>query len=908
MANEQTDTGREQRLLGIWAPLGGLVAAGLGLWLLDEQGVASGEPLLQILQGFLVLLGVGGVLTSLRYWQEALAPIWSSWRPRPHATGRVVKWLALAGTTVLLAFWFHDIAWTHDHAEHCFKAYHFWHEMLGRGRLKGWSPFLAFGYPAGELTPFGPELWVALFRAVTLGLLSWTQTYALAFAGVVVFSALAVFRFSQRFFGSAAAVLATIVWVLDPGAWYQGGWFWLGWLGVWPVTLAMSFTLLALVHLADLLSADPASPGRGLLLKAAWWMLASLVTHQLSLVVYGITLPCLLAAEWLRHVRVTRAQVVRFAAAVGLGLGLAAFYLVPMLARSGLTQDLGLRGSSLADLAQRLFGMRLFENGWPPIEVLGLMGGVLALRSRSPSGLFFVLCASLFVLLSSDILVGIFHIERLLAGILKIECPRMLLVAKLFTYPLAGHAVVACFRGRACARRHVPSPRRRLGVVVLLAALGAPLVQPAAQHIYRTRVKKQVEHRSEGSLVRDLQKFYEWSKREREATSEPYRIAYSLAERHDHVVSISPVFNHTFLYKVGYTPAQQFRSFPMSDEPDLLEALQVKYLVADHDYGNPVFIPEQTIGKLRVYRFSRYRAFQPFTLLGSGQVELVRLEPELIQLRLRGTSPGTRLKLHVAGFPRWQAKLNGREVAIEPATVYGMEYPILMEVPVADGDLRFAYVRRAPDWLGLLVTLVTLLLVGFVAMGHPLVAGRPAWLHGLRLPPGKSARVLVWGAGATLVVGGLLLLWLVPSAPAPAPEPVLDSAAAAQLALGETPCQAQGASAWRCGEHEVSRDVVTGAYGSHICWTTRAAGPLRVATRRQLGRFLVASYDPGVDMTGRIRIYADDELLGDTSTRGYEDGLVFVQVDTRSRAGRLVTLRLELLGAPLRCFDLRILR
>jgi uncharacterized membrane protein len=70
---------------------------------------------------------------------------------------------------------------------HLYKAWHFWDEMLLHGRLRGWSSYWFFGYPAEELYPIGPDLWVALSRAATLGLLSWEATYGLAFVGVFAF-------------------------------------------------------------------------------------------------------------------------------------------------------------------------------------------------------------------------------------------------------------------------------------------------------------------------------------------------------------------------------------------------------------------------------------------------------------------------------------------------------------------------------------------------------------------------------------------------------------------------------------------------------------------------------------------------------------------------------------------------
>lgn len=203
----------------------GVVAA---LALSDNPPIGPGGLPSQLIGSFCALLAICGGVALARCWsvpaRALLARLHAQQDILARRRGLSPRWLRRAATaavllaaTLALASWFHDIAFTHDHAEHCFKAFHFWHEMLGRGRLRGWSHFLAFGYPAGELTPFGPELWVALFRAATLGLLSWTRTYALAFSGVVVFAVSAVYMFTRRFFGGAAAVVATVIWALDPG-------------------------------------------------------------------------------------------------------------------------------------------------------------------------------------------------------------------------------------------------------------------------------------------------------------------------------------------------------------------------------------------------------------------------------------------------------------------------------------------------------------------------------------------------------------------------------------------------------------------------------------------------------------------------------------------------------------------
>ena len=69
---------------------------------------------------------------------------------------------------------------------------------------------------------------------------------------------------------------------------------------------------------------------------------------------------------------------------------------------------------------------------------------------------------------------------------------------------------------------------------------------------------------------------------------------------------------------------------------------------------------------------------------------------------------------------------------------------------------------------------------------------------------------------------------------------------------------------------------------------------------------LQATYDPSGRSPGRIRISVDGQPLGDTPTRSEDQGLQFLQVDTRSHAGATTRLRFEIEGAPLHCFDLHI--
>jgi hypothetical protein len=800
----------------------------------------------------------------------------------------------------------------HDHPVHLFNAWHFWTEMLGRGRIHGWSHFLAFGYPPGEFMPFGPDLWVASFRIATLGALSWMKTYGLALAGVLVFATFSIYVFARRFFGAATAALAAVLFIADPGAWAEGGWEWYVTYGVWPVTLAMSFTLLSLTKLEDVL----VKGRRRDVLWCAVFVLASLVTHLLPLVVYPIAITLLLLDHVLRRGGFPRGGLARVAAAMSLGAGLAAFQIVPMLSRSSMTRDLGVAGISLDELGRRIVELRVFENFWPLLAVLGMAGALAVLRRRLPGSAFFASAVGVFVVLSSDVLVSKLHLERVMPGIVKIEARRMLLVAKLFWFVLAAAAVVALVRPvGAWAANSVKDQRWRRSpwqVAVALALLGAvvvPLGKPVLKHLYNTQVDKQIQTKRTTAFWYDLASFCSWSRAEREGTKDFYRIAYALP-MHDHLSMLASVFNNTMAYKVGYTPAQEFLNFPTTDEPELYRAMSVKYVVSDHALPASLFTSVVTFGVLSVYRFNDYSP-TPFTLTGPGAAEVVRFDDEEIRIRLHGTEPTSRLKLHVASYSRWEARANGTLVAIDTVPVYGLEYPILMEVPAIDGELVLRYVRRPADWLGLFLTLGAIALAGFVAFergrrgARVLAAVARSWA--------RFGRAVTVAAAGLALVGALFVLWRLHSPALLLPPQSIfregeGERMTATTAIAGNRCDQRETSVWQCGPYDLKADVVSGIYGTHLCMNAAPSYATLVwSASVALGRFIEGRYDPS-ESSGHIRVAIDGVEIGDMATRGIDQGLQTIRFDTRAMAGRHGQVNIEITGAPLHCFDFQIIR
>lgn len=801
-----------------------------------------------------------------------------------------------------------DSPLSHDHPVRIYQAWNFWTELLSKGKLRGWSPYYGFGYPAGELYPFGAEAWVALFRALTFGTLSWLRTYGLALAGALIFAAFGLFSFTRRQFGTGAAVIAAILNLLDPGGWAEGGWYWHTDLGVWPVTLAMGMVLFALAKLSDVLMYRR----RRDIPIASALIAVSLLTHLLPLTVYPICIPILLLDRHLRDGQLPASAVCRLICACAIGFGLAAFSVIPMMARTNLTLDLGVQGVAVADMGRSLANGTVWVAMWPPLFVLGIIGALFALGEPKQLRPFAPLVLVVALLLATNWFVHDLHLERVVSGLIKVEARRFLLVAKLFFYPLVGHAVVTIVHRTVLAKAGARAAKHGRRVAVTLAVLALlPVAYPTARALYMGQVFKVVQTPNEAKYWTDLSQVLDWTNAQRRSSKDFYRVAYALP-MHDHLSGIAPMFDRTMMYKIGYTPAGIFNRFPMSGEPELLEALSVKYLVSEYAMGADDFALERTVGQLKVYRFNRYRP-EPFQVIGQGHGSLLGFEAEDVRIRVSGVDAASRLKLHVASFPAWRATLDGAELPISTVTVHDGEYPMLMEVPVAhDGLLELRYVRRFVDWLGFGVSVATLtLLAAAIAVGPncsraPVLRriAQPLQAFAQSLATGWNAhRTLAYAlSGIALVMVGVLL-WV--RAKPPLPPDSLFRNDALSVALQDVPCVRKGFASYQCGEETVEASVQSGIYGAHLCMHA-PFGPLTVRLDHvPAPRFIAGRYDVARG-SGQIAVTTGDRILGLLSTRDPSQGQQFFQFDTRAEGGKPLDLKFTLDGAPLHCFDLSL--
>jgi len=610
---------------------------------------------------------------------------------------------------------------TQDHPVHLHKAWFYWTELLGSGQLRGWSDYWFFGYPAGDLYPPGTDLWVALFRALTLGVLSWEATYALALAGAFGFVGAGVYAFLKRPLGAPAALIACALWLLDPGAFRQGGWSYFLYWGVWGQPLAMGFLLFGLARLGDYLE-----DGRGRQAAAgAAWLGAGLVVHPTNLVLMGFIVPLWLGcraliggADWKRDLR-------RAALVGGVGLLLSAWWLFPMTQRSDWTVNIGEPWAPLGELSGRLLTGGLFTNTSRWVSLAAAIGFGLAIARRQALAVSMGALWIALLVFTTEQCAG-FLSAHLSESFSYLQYERLTLGMKLGLFALAGYAGVTLW-GMAKALTGAGRPLAMAGAAALVG------VGAASGVLAKSDMPVTMTTTADTEWWRDFQAYTRWALEEHGKVDDFYRVALE-ETTHSHRLMAAPIHDGVPIYKAGYTPAKLFKHAPEMIHPRIYQRLSMRYVVKLDEVPRELLrkrklTPLQRFGRYHVYRYGPWRPARAH-LEGeggeevAGRVEVLAFERESVRIRLSGVEPGARLVLHRAEYVRWSATAGGEEVAITPVKVHAQGQPMLMSVPARDGEVVFSYGWRAEEWIGLVMTLLGGLISLRVSMSGHRVAER----------------------------------------------------------------------------------------------------------------------------------------------------------------------------------------
>lgn len=448
--------------------------------------------------------------------------------------------------------------------------------------------------------------------------------------------------------------------------------------------------------------ASDSRPGRPIV-RAALAAAGALLAHPMALMMLAFGAPLWLFIAGLRRDPgsppprdLFAGTLLQLLLALGLGLALAAWWLLPMAAHRGWMASYGWLHAPLADML-RWAARGQWAQGMPAAvghaAGLGLLAA--AVVGRAPLRFFAVWTVLHWLLASTDVFWSL-RLDWLSAGFSHIQYQRFLIAAKPGIYLLAGAAVggLVHLAVRTWSQGQL-SPRRRRPLAAGLAAVGLALavwqglgVRAAAERHHVGEVQTE-RVPGEPGFADDYAAFLAWARAQWDARDADYRIAVR-ADRNAHWFMDSPVVTRTPTYKLGFTPGDNFVHKPESGDLLLLRRLGVRFLVGTGSVAPAGTTLAARFGKIHVFELAARDDLARLEPAGGGVVvEHADLAAGRVRVRVAGARPGADLVLHVAGYPRW-------DLSFEPADGGPAEPVEWFEVPaIGDGPIATQEDRRA---------------------------------------------------------------------------------------------------------------------------------------------------------------------------------------------------------------------
>ncbi|MEM7152704.1 MAG: hypothetical protein AAF799_07670 [Myxococcota bacterium] len=674
---------------------------------------------------------------------------WSDPPPWARRLWAALPWLLVTGLSLALLWPVPSgrMPLSADHTVHLTRISLF-AEQLAQGQLRGWSTAWFFGTPVGELYPVLGDLLIVGIRALSFGLLSWPQAYALGFAIVFTVQGWALLRVGRALgLGPVPGLVAALLVLADVGAYREGGWMYTVTYGVWPQALSTALTWLALAELCVACETEDSLVRRRRLATTGLAMGGALLAHPMAMLSFAIGGPLLVLTVGLRSVATLRRTAIVSALAAALGLSVAAWWLVPMLSHRAWMASYGWMWLPLDRMAAQVA-----EGHWTqamPTAVgmtasAGLLG--LAIFGSRPARFVAAFALVQWLLASRDTLWTL-RLDQLSEGFAHIQYQRFLTSAKPGLLLAAGAALGLLLRGAGLLWPLRKPWARPLAAALVAGAIGLGGWMVTGQRelsrkhdvgtIQLERMPGQPQFDGEYAQLVD------WMSNERAQASEhpPYRTTV-IAPRNLHWFMDAPALTGMPLYKQGFTPGDNFVHKPEAGKTGLLDALRVRYVVTTGRRGPRRAKQVAAFGQIRVLERNGWEQLPIAWLDGPGRVEVLEddVDGGVVRVRVSDSEDGTRLVFGVGGFPRWTLERDGESIEWFEAPVLGDgpdattasrragelrggkahgddgTEPTLIAAQVGDGEYELRYhPRQGRDIASGLLSLVALLLCGLLA-------------------------------------------------------------------------------------------------------------------------------------------------------------------------------------------------
>ena len=622
--------------------------------------------------------------------------------------------LALA-SVMLFPVFLGDWPIGHDHPVHIFRIWQLREQLLNHFSPWGWSHRWFAGYPENVIYPIGADLFVLGIQALSFGLLSLGNAYAVAIWLAYFSYGNATYYFVRRAFQSRAAALSAVVFLLtDAGNPEIGGWFWFVDLGVWASMLGFVPALIATEQIATLFESP--MPRRTAVVAACIGL--ALLCHPLFFIYFGVAVPLLYLSRYLCSEQTNWSQSsLLLGVPIGIGLLIAGFWLVPYFMALPYAGEIGSEGWSLSQMGGDFLAGTLFERMHPIPTAFGFVGAVCLLRARRALPLFMSMFVLVIIVIASSEFASLFGPSATKWLEKHIIALRLLMLAKPFLCGATGFLLIICWHASGGIRDFFRTPQlasaRKAVMAIFLAAIAAPVLFYALAAFWEWQVRRPIMWHSQRSDLQARADFVTWTKSELSRDKRFFRIAHGFdTDEHD-LTDLAMEVPYPF-YKIGHTPTGHFKYEVCSSDPIAFCAFNVRFALSHVPLArDDLRLVKAFDERLLLYEFYDWNPM-PFEIFGMGDVELMEFSDEKIVLRASEHASG-QLRLNVTYYPNWRATRDGGAVPITAVPVPEVERSAVMQIPLAPGTYSFVYEHGVSDYAGIVLSVLGLIACGALA-------------------------------------------------------------------------------------------------------------------------------------------------------------------------------------------------
>lgn len=634
-----------------------------------------------------------------------------------------------------------------DHPVHLTRAWMF-AEALSHGRLHDWSPIWFFGTPVGDLYPVLGDLVIVAVRVLGGPFLSWPSAYAIAFSLVFVAQGWALLRAGARLgYGRWPGFVAAVLVLLDVGAYREGGWIYTVEYGVWPQSLATALGWWAIAELAHACRC-PAEERRRGIARASLAMGASLLAHPMSMFTFAIAGPLVVFAVG-RPLRTHGRDSLATGVAVAvLAVGTSLVWVGPMLQHRAWMASYGWLWLSLDTMVQGV-GRGAWSQAMPPLVGWAITLGLLATPFvRHPIARAYAVVALVLWALAARDVAWALRLDRLSEGFTHLQYQRLITAAKPGLFLLAGLPAGLLAQAASRGRGRWRAAIHGLAGLVALAPVGA-----AARAWVRDPMVRTIQvARDPSDTVRteDFAALAAWLAERWSERDAFWRVTVQAGRNQHWFMDLPVATGGVPLFKLGFTPGDNFVHKPEQGHPAVLDRAAVRYVISTRvGRGSD---PVARFGALQVHERETYDSAIA-RLDGPGTLEILEGDDLRgpVRVRVQGAEASTRLGFAIAGYPRWVLEGPDGAVPWVEAPVYGDAAPVtpearragalrggkahgddgreptLLQAPVRDGEYTLRYAAWTLfDAVCAAVSLVGLAAIGALAWARGVAASRRA--------------------------------------------------------------------------------------------------------------------------------------------------------------------------------------